>query len=47
MWPGPLRRDHDHVVARRRRDAPVVDVEAVREEQRGAVGSRFGATSVS
>ena len=31
-----LRRDHDHVVALGRRDAAVVDVEAVREEQRGA-----------
>ena len=36
MWPGPFRRDHDHVVARRGGDAPVVDVEAVREEDRGA-----------
>ena len=34
--PGPLRRDHDHVVPFRRRDAAVVDVEAVREEQRRA-----------
>ena len=34
----PLRRDHDHVVPRGRRDAPVVDVEAVREEERGAGG---------
>ena len=31
-----LRRDHDHVVARRRVDAAVVDVEAVREEHGGA-----------
>ena len=31
-----LRRDHDHVVAVGRLDAPVVDVEAVREEQRRA-----------
>ena len=31
-----FRRDHDHVVAGRRRDAAVVDVEAVREEERGA-----------
>ena len=34
----PLRRDHDHVVARWGLDAPVVHVEAVREEDRGAVG---------
>ena len=33
---GALRRDHDHVVAGRRRDAAVVDVEAVREEERRA-----------
>ena len=32
----PLRRDHDHVVARRRLDAPVMDVEPVGEEQCGA-----------
>ena len=35
---GALRRDHDHVVPRGRRDPPVVDVEAVREEERGAGG---------
>ena len=33
---GALRRDHDHVVALGRRDAAVVDVEAVREEERRA-----------
>ena len=32
----PLRRDHDHVVPLGRHDAAVVDVEAVREEQRRA-----------
>ena len=32
--PRTLRRDHDHVVPGRRGDAPVVDVEAVGEEQR-------------
>jgi hypothetical protein len=31
-----LRGDHDHIVAARRCDAPVVDVEAVREEDGGA-----------
>ena len=33
--PRALRRDHDHVVPGGWRDAPVVDVEAVREEERG------------
>ena len=36
MWPGPFGRDHDHVVARGRRDSAVVDREAVREEHRRA-----------
>ena len=36
MWPGPFGRDHDHVVLRRRRDASVVDVEAVGEQDGGA-----------
>ena len=33
---GAFRRDHDHVVAGGRRNAAVVDVEAVGEEKRGA-----------
>src|SRR3954470_15416935 len=36
--PRPLWRDHDHVVARRWRDAPVMHVEAMRKEDRGALG---------